>query len=154
MDSANIFLYRYPYKGDTISNLECFAIWAVLVIIMVGIVETFSFVVFRPLDDQNSSQCKIPILALELYRIYAYYTMGGIFEHLIVSTSKYTVGRLRPHFFEGYIDKVSHKKRKDLVSGLFRVISNSISELGVPKDSLKFLRFISCSLLDLYSAFH
>ena len=50
--------FRYPYDpNETISVFECFAIWAVIVIIIVGIVETFAFVVFRSIsvDDMNAS---------------------------------------------------------------------------------------------------
>ena len=68
--------------NESITTFECFAIWAVIAIVTVGIVESFSFVVFRPLEDtavSNQQQCKIPILVLELYRIFAYFTLGKIF---------------------------------------------------------------------------
>ena len=88
-------------KKETISTSECFAIWAGIFIIIVGIVESFSFVVFRPSSEETDlSTNKIPVLVMELYRIFAYFLMGGIFNVLIVEMSKYTVGRLRPHFFE------------------------------------------------------
>ena len=73
------YFFRYPLKTESITTFECFAIWAVIGIVIVGIVESFSFVVFRPLEDtavSNQQQCKIPILVLELYRIFAYYIMG------------------------------------------------------------------------------
>ena len=67
-------------KTESITTFECFAIWAVIGIVTVGIVESFSFVVFRPLEEDtgvtNQQQCKIPILVLELYRIFAYFIMG------------------------------------------------------------------------------
>jgi len=94
---------RYPLAPESITTFECFAIWAVIAIVTVGIVESFSFVVFRPLEDtavSNQQQCKIPNLVLELYRIFAYFTLGGLFSMLIVEMSKYTIGRLRPHFYE------------------------------------------------------
>ena len=66
--------------NESITTFECFAIWAVIAIVTVGIVESFSFVVFRPIEDTTVSnqqqQCKIPILVLELYRIFAYFTLG------------------------------------------------------------------------------
>ena len=74
--------YRYPLANESITTFECFAIWAVIAIVTVGIVESFSFVVFRPLEDtavSNQQQCKIPILVLELYRIFAYFTLGKNF---------------------------------------------------------------------------
>ena len=66
-------------KPESITTFECFAIWTVIGIVIVGIVESFSFVVFRPLEDtavSNQQQCKIPILVMELYRIFAYLIMG------------------------------------------------------------------------------
>ena len=71
-------------KTESITTFECFAIWAVIGIVIVGIVESFSFVVFRPLEEDTGvsnqqQQCKIPILVLELYRIFAYFTLGKIF---------------------------------------------------------------------------
>ena len=68
-------------KTESITTMECFAIWAVIGIVIVGIVESFSFVVFRPLEEDTGvsnqqQQCKIPILVLELYRIFAYFTLG------------------------------------------------------------------------------
>ena len=71
-------------KTESITTMECFAIWAVIGIVIVGIVESFSFVVFRPLEEDTGvsnqqQQCKIPILVLELYRIFAYFTLGKNF---------------------------------------------------------------------------
>ena len=40
-------------KTESITTMECFAIWAVIGIVIVGIVESFSFVVFRPLEEDT-----------------------------------------------------------------------------------------------------
>ena len=84
--------YRYPFAPESITAFECFAIWAVIAIVTVGIVESFSFVVFRPLEDtavSNQQQCKIPTLVLELYRIFAYFTLGK----KIIKASMRTAGK-------------------------------------------------------------
>ena len=89
---------KHPYVDKQTVPMEmCFFIWAVLIIFSVVFVEILRLRtrVQRPLSVYGRN---IPWLLIELYRQMGFLILGGTACFLFTDLSKFTIGRLRPHF--------------------------------------------------------
>ena len=92
---------KHPYLPQTVPIVQCVLIWLA--------VSTFFIVVVETLRSWAEAQagkrrCKpfpnnrTPWIACELYRHFGYFTLGALTTLLFTELSKYSIGRLRPHF--------------------------------------------------------
>eukprot|EP00092_Neocalanus_flemingeri_P034736 GFUD01037800.1.p1 GENE.GFUD01037800.1~~GFUD01037800.1.p1 ORF type:complete len:313 (-),score=66.54 GFUD01037800.1:207-1145(-) len=89
---------KHPYVEEQTVPMEiCFLIWAFLITFFVFFIEL--------LRAMSKKQEKLPIfgfevpwIMIELYRHIGYMTVGATTCFLFTDLSKFTIGRLRPHF--------------------------------------------------------
>jgi len=95
-DDENI---KHPYKEETVPMLWCFFIWFVLNTLTIVLTEIFTLATRSP-PEKKVVLCgiEIPWLAIELYRNLGYCVLGAATTFVLTDMSKFTVGRLRPHF--------------------------------------------------------
>jgi len=89
---------KHPYIANQTVPMEmCFIIWAILIIFFIFLVEVLRF---KSLQKEPLPICglKVPWLLLELYRHMGYMTVGATASFLFTDISKFTIGRMRPHF--------------------------------------------------------
>ena len=89
---------KHPYLDKQTVPMEmCFFIWAMLIIFFVVFVEILRLRtrVQKPLSVYGRN---IPWLLIELYRQMGFLILGGTACFLFTDLSKFTIGRLRPHF--------------------------------------------------------
>ena len=89
---------KHPYiDKQTVPMEMCFFIWAGLIIFFVLLVELLRIKSReqRPLPIYGLN---IPWLLIELYRQMGFMTVGAMACFLFTDMSKFTIGRLRPHF--------------------------------------------------------
>ncbi|XP_040571961.1 phospholipid phosphatase 1 [Lepeophtheirus salmonis] len=91
---------KYPLLDNTISIVECFIIWFVIVIVTIPIVEWLHLSLFMTNPPRIG---KIPWIFIELYRMYGYFGLGALATLLTTEMAKYKIGRLRPHFLAACI---------------------------------------------------
>ena len=78
--------------------IHCLLIFASLSILIIVPLESLLFVVFKPSQFDASKIFKIPALVLELFRLFSFLVMIGLFNVMITEIGKFSIGRLRPHF--------------------------------------------------------
>ena len=78
--------------------MHCFLIFFCLAIVIIIPLESLLFAVFKPTEFDAGKIFKIPTLVLELFRLFGFFVMIGIFNDLFTEMGKFTIGRLRPHF--------------------------------------------------------
>ena len=89
---------KHPFVDKQTVPMEvCFLIWAGLIIFFVFLVEWLR-IRARPQKPLNIYGCSIPWLVIELYRQMGFMTVGATACFLFTDLSKFTIGRLRPHF--------------------------------------------------------
>jgi len=92
---------KHPDKfieNQTIPMIHCLLIFASLSILIIVPLESLLFVVFKPSQFDASKIFKIPALVLELFRLFSFLVMIGLFNVMITEIGKFSIGRLRPHF--------------------------------------------------------
>ena len=93
------FLFSDKYVEDqTIPMMHCILIFVSLTILILIPLESLLFVVFKPAQFDAGKIFKIPALVLELFRLFSFLVMIGLFNVMITEIGKFTIGRLRPHF--------------------------------------------------------
>ena len=89
---------KHPYITEQTVPMEiAFIIWAVLIIFFIFLVE-FLRIESREQKPFQIFGLKLPFLLIELYRHMGYMTVGAMTCFLFTDISKFTIGRLRPHF--------------------------------------------------------
>ena len=78
--------------------IHCLLIFASLSILIIVPLESLLFLVFKPSQFDASKIFKIPALVLELFRLFSFLVMIGLFNVMITEIGKFSIGRLRPHF--------------------------------------------------------
>ena len=91
-DDENI---KKPFKEDTVSEVSCFIIWAVISAAILIAVELVSFISHPPVRNDD---VKIPPMVMEYYRVMGSFCIGAVFCMLATEMCKVTIGELRPHF--------------------------------------------------------
>ena len=91
---------KHPYKEETITLGQALAIWFSLAIFFILFVETL-----RAVAEQGKRRAKltawkvkVPWIATELYRQFGYFGLGALGCLVFTEISKYSIGRLRPHY--------------------------------------------------------
>ena len=87
---------KHPNKKEEISVVECFIIFACIVLLIVPSVELLHVTIFD--HGQNPKVGNIPWVFIELYRILGYFGFGALCTLLTTEMAKYKIGRLRPYF--------------------------------------------------------
>jgi len=124
---------KHPYLPQTVPIVQCVLIWAA--------VSTFFIVTVETLRSWAEAQagtrrCKpfpnnrTPWIACELYRHFGYFTLGALTTLLFTELSKYSIGRLRPHFLTLCKPNLSPELCEDPVgSGYQRFVTESEDEI-------------------------
>ena len=94
-----LLLFSVDYvENQTIPMIHCFLIFFSLTLLIIVPLESLLFVVFKPTQFDAGKIFKIPVLVLELFRLFGFIVMIGIFNLIITEIGKFSIGRLRPHF--------------------------------------------------------
>lgn len=85
----------YPYIGSTISAIALHSGGIGLTAIIVSMIIWCSFKKDEDGGVRNWKYC-----AFEIYGAAVAYALGALVSNLITDVAKYSIGRLRPHFFD------------------------------------------------------
>lgn len=100
---------RYPYKPDTISRLLCAVVGGGICLSLIIIFEILRiFVENREFEDRvNAESTKYTLCNKPIHRIFprlwlfmGFYLFGAVADQFIADIGKFTIGRLRPHFWD------------------------------------------------------
>jgi len=92
---------KHPYLPQTVPIVQCVLIWAAVSTFFIVTVETLRSWAEAQAGTRRCkpfSNNRTPWIACELYRHFGYFTLGALTTLLFTELSKYTIGRLRPHF--------------------------------------------------------
>ena len=88
---------KHPNLEEEIPESIAFAIWAVIVFLLIPAVELLHVTIYSHLSPTPLGKWG-PWVFIELYRILGYFTLGALFTLLTTEMAKFKVGRLRPYF--------------------------------------------------------
>ena len=88
---------KHPDLPEEISESIAFAIWAIIVFLLIPAIELLHVTIFSHLSPTPLGKWG-PWVFIELYRILGYFTLGALFTLLTTEMAKFKVGRLRPYF--------------------------------------------------------
>eukprot|EP00090_Calanus_glacialis_P003678 TRINITY_DN12701_c0_g1_i7.p1 TRINITY_DN12701_c0_g1~~TRINITY_DN12701_c0_g1_i7.p1 ORF type:complete len:364 (-),score=63.45 TRINITY_DN12701_c0_g1_i7:393-1484(-) len=92
---------KHPYLPQTVPIVQCVLIWAAVSTFFIVVVETLRARAEAQAGERRNKPFhnnRTPWIAVELYRYFGYFTLGAVTTLLFTELSKYTIGRLRPHF--------------------------------------------------------
>jgi len=92
---------KHPYLPQTVPIVQCVLIWAATSTFFIVVVETLRSWAAAQSGSRRQKpipNSRAPWIAVELYRYFGYFTLGALTTLLFTELSKYTIGRLRPHF--------------------------------------------------------
>jgi len=92
---------KHPYLPQTVPIVQCVLIWAVVSVFFIVLVETLRSWAEARSGSRRSQPIpgnRTPWIAVELYRHFGYFTLGALTCLLFTELSKYSIGRLRPHY--------------------------------------------------------
>ena len=86
---------KHPYVEETVPMGWCFLIWASLITLFILLIE-----LLRNWDEPKGRmyELEFPWILVELYRQFGYMIVGATTCFLFTDLSKFSIGRLRPHF--------------------------------------------------------
>lgn len=88
---------RYPHKESTVSSGVCYLAGTSLNLILILILE---YLLLVEQDDGNVQGFNAKIYMRNVYCRFLIWLLGGITSEFLTDISKYTAGRLRPHFID------------------------------------------------------
>ena len=107
---------KYPYLPQTVPIVDCVLIWAAASTFFIIIVETLRARAEEQAGERRNKpfpKNRTPWIAVELYRYFGYFSLGALTCLLFTELSKYTIGRLRPHFLTLCKPKMTSDMCKD-----------------------------------------
>ncbi|KAL5285872.1 PPAP2A.2 family protein [Megaselia abdita] len=92
---------KHPFHESTVKSWMLWIIGFILPVIMVVSTEIFLANRNRSIPSVSVTcvERKVPSWAIEVYKVIGVYMFGAAVQQLITDIAKYTVGRLRPHFY-------------------------------------------------------
>jgi len=146
---------KHPYvKDQTVPMMVCFALWMSILFVFILFIEllrsrTMKYMEF-PIFGVN-----VPWIMIELYRHFGYLILGGISSIVFTDLSKFTIGRLRPHFLTlcqpAYTDEICKDEHGYPV---FVTLNDSLVCLGMEGDTTeKMLKDARMSFMSGHSSF-
>lgn len=94
---------RYPHKESTISSALCYFTGSALNVLLILVLEAQG-TILRPKEDndqtRSNSRLRLKLYLRNVYCRMIIWLFGSIVSELITDISKFTAGRLRPHFLE------------------------------------------------------
>ncbi|XP_060598491.1 putative phosphatidate phosphatase [Ruditapes philippinarum] len=95
---------KHPFKESTVSSAMLYGIGFALGSVLIGVVEYIWIYGVKERDPQQTVDIKKYgkhwILIRDIYLSLVPYIFGAALEHIISNIGKYSIGRLRPHFFD------------------------------------------------------
>jgi phosphatidate phosphatase len=91
---------RHPYHDSTISDAMLYAYGFSIPIIAIIIVEIFGHSKLSKIGPVKIGQHQVPSLLVNIYFFYIGCLFGSAVSQCLTDICKYTIGRLRPHFFD------------------------------------------------------
>jgi phosphatidate phosphatase len=92
---------KHPYLPQTVPIVQCVLIWAAASTFFIIVVETLRARAEEQAGERRNKpfpKNRTPWIAVELYRYFGYFSLGALLCLLFTELSKYTIGRLRPHY--------------------------------------------------------
>ena len=103
---------KHPYLEEEIPETIAFAIWGVIVFLLIPAIELLHVTIYSHLSPTPLGKWG-PWVFIELYRILGYFKLGALFTLLTTEMAKFKVGRLRPYFLTICEPDLSDVKCKD-----------------------------------------
>uniref|UniRef100_A0A0N4ZP60 AcidPPc domain-containing protein n=1 Tax=Parastrongyloides trichosuri TaxID=131310 RepID=A0A0N4ZP60_PARTI len=96
---------RYPYKPDTVTVPAIAVIGIFIPALLIILTEIFRYLAWEKKCEQYFKSYKfkdrnVNRFIVRLYTFLGFFALGLIFNQLMNSIAKYTIGRQRPHFLE------------------------------------------------------
>eukprot|EP00092_Neocalanus_flemingeri_P027718 GFUD01030089.1.p1 GENE.GFUD01030089.1~~GFUD01030089.1.p1 ORF type:complete len:329 (-),score=65.96 GFUD01030089.1:158-1144(-) len=92
---------KHPYTDhQTVPMMVCLSIWTALLTVFIVFIELLRSQTCQTIKTLNFPifGMNVPWIVIELYRHFGFLTFGGISSIVFTDLSKFTIGRLRPHF--------------------------------------------------------
>ena len=113
---------KHPDLEEEISEYIAFAIWAIIVFLLIPAIELLHVTIYSHLSPTPLGKWG-PWVFIELYRILGYFILGALFTLLTTEMAKFKVGRLRPYFLTICAPDLSDVKCKDK-DGYYILVTN------------------------------
>ncbi|KAH3888811.1 putative phosphatidate phosphatase isoform X2 [Dreissena polymorpha] len=101
---------KYPFHDSTVTSAMLYGIGFVLAVIVMVVVE--SVLIYKCVNSQLKTDLKtyghLKIIVRNIYISLVPFLFGAVIEHIVTDIGKYSIGRLRPHFFD--VCKVNFSK--------------------------------------------
>ncbi|CAB0012180.1 unnamed protein product [Nesidiocoris tenuis] len=92
---------RYPFKESTVPNIALYVVGLGLPLIVMGFTESLLARKSKePYAPIYLFGIRIPLWAVKWYEMAGFFCFGAACSQLITDVGKYSIGRLRPHFFD------------------------------------------------------
>ncbi|CAH4029071.1 putative phosphatidate phosphatase [Pieris brassicae] len=105
-----------PFKEEAISETLLAGLGFALLIITILIVEIIRNIKGKSVSDKTLCGTEIPGWVWESYVAIGLFTFGAACQQLLVTMTKYVIGRLRPHFFDLCLPSITTTTRQGYVS--------------------------------------
>lgn len=94
----------YPFRESTITSAVLYSYGLLIPIFLIIVVETLRVRTKLPETLRMSSRClagrTVPSAVQVLYQVVGTFLFGACVSQLLTDIAKYSIGRLRPHFFD------------------------------------------------------
>ncbi|CAG4947887.1 unnamed protein product [Colias eurytheme] len=91
---------KHPYKDSTVTNVMLYIIGLGLPVFTMCLTEWIRLRDYKGGRSRIILGCEIPAWFWETYRVVGVFLFGCACQQLTTDVAKYTIGRLRPHFFD------------------------------------------------------
>lgn len=92
---------RYPYHDSTVSNIALYIVGFGLPVAVMVVTE---FAISKLSSDSSTPiylfGVRIPVLVARVYEVVGVFCFGAACSQMMTDIGKYSIGRLRPHFYE------------------------------------------------------
>lgn len=95
---------RYPFRPSTVTSPMLYSYGILLPVVVITTIEVLRAKLRVPETIATSQKpflrWKVPVPLQALYILVGVFCMGAVTSQLLTDIAKYTIGRLRPHFFD------------------------------------------------------
>ena len=146
---------KHPYvKDQTVPMMVCFALWMSLLFVFIVFIELLRSRTMKSMEFPIFG-VDVPWIVIELYRHFGYLIFGGISSIVFTDMSKFTIGRLRPHFLAVCQPEYSDELCKD-ENGYQKFVTLNDTQICLGLDgntTVKMLKEARMSFMSGHSSF-
>ncbi|KPJ10449.1 Putative phosphatidate phosphatase [Papilio machaon] len=95
---------KHPYKDSTVTNVMLYIVGLGVPVFTMVLTEWIRLRDYKGGRSRNVLGRELPAWLWEVYKVVGVFLFGCACQQLTTDVAKYTIGRLRPHFFNGPIE--------------------------------------------------